>query len=208
MLNAVFTAKASEPGGDESITQTTYKYAPYPVFVGINLPGLKGKSRMLFTDADNEVKVVTVDEKGKPVRSEVEITIYKISYRWWWESDEENLAYFISNNNYKPVIRKTITTSGGEGSFTFNIDKKEWGRYLIRATTPTGHSTGKILLVDWPWEYGAKGNTEGATLLAVNTDKEKYNPGDEIKLTFPAPENARAIVTLENSTGVLDEMTS
>jgi hypothetical protein len=101
---------------------------------------------MLFTDTDNEVRLVTVDEKGKPVRSEVEITVYKISYRWWW--DEENLASFISNNNYKPVIRKTITTSGGMGSFSFNIDKKEWGRYLIRATTPAGHSTGKILLVD------------------------------------------------------------
>jgi len=206
LLNAVFTAKATEPGGDESITQTIYKYAPYPVFVGINLPGLKGKSRMLFTDVENEVRLVTVDEKGKPVRSEVEITIYKISYRWWWESDEENLASFISNKNYKPVIRKTITTSGGEGSFSFNIDKKDWGRYLIRATTPSGHSTGKILLVDWPWEYGAKGNSEGATLLAVNTDKEKYNPGEEIKLTFPAPENARAIITLENATGVLDEI--
>jgi uncharacterized protein YfaS (alpha-2-macroglobulin family) len=206
MLNAVFTAKTSEPGGDESITQTSYKYAPYPVFVGINLPGLKGKSRMLFTDADNVVKLVTVDEKGKPVRSEVEITIYKISYRWWWESDEENLASFISNNNYKPVLKKTITTSGGEGSFTFNIDKKEWGRYLIRATTPAGHSTGKILLVDWPWEYGAKGNSEGATLLAISTDKEKYNPGDEVKLSFPAPENARAIVTIENTSGVLDEI--
>jgi alpha-2-macroglobulin len=206
MLNAVFTARTAEPGGDESITQTSYKYAPYPVFVGINFPGLKGKSRMLFTDADNEVKLVTVDEKGKPVRSEVEITVYKISYRWWWESDQENLAYYISNKTYKPVISKTITTSGGEGSFSFNIDKKEWGRYLVRATTPAGHSTGKILLIDWPWEYGAKGNSEGATLLAINTDKEKYNPGDEIKLTFPAPENARAIVTLENSTGVLDEI--
>jgi alpha-2-macroglobulin len=208
MLNAVFTAKAAEPGGDESITQTTYKYAPYPVFVGINLPGLKGKSRMLFTDADNEVKLVTVDENGKPVRSEVEITIYKISYRWWWESDEENLAAYISNSNYRPVIKKTISTSGGSGSFTFNIEKKEWGRYLIRATTPAGHSTGKILLVDWPWDYGMKGNTEGATLLAISTDKEKYVPGDEIKLSFPAPENARVIVTLENSTGVVDEIRS
>ncbi len=206
MLNAVFTAKAAEPGGDESITQKSFKYAPYPVFVGINLPGLKGKSRMLFTDADNEVRLVTVDENGKPVRSEVEITIYKINYRWWWESDEENLASFISNNNYKPVLKKTITTSGGEGSFSFNIDKKQWGRYLIRATTPAGHSTGKILLIDWPWEYGMKGNTEGATLLVINTDKDKYNPGDEIKLSFPAPENARAIVTLENSTGIMDEI--
>jgi alpha-2-macroglobulin len=206
MLNAVFTIKATEPGGDQSITQKSWKYAPFPVFVGINLPDLKGKSRMLFTDADNEVRVATVDEKGKPVRSEVEITVYKLSYRWWWESDQENLAYYISNKIYKPVIKKTITTSGGEGSFSFNIEKQQWGRYLIRATTPSGHSTGKILLIDWPWEYGMKGNTDGATLLAINTDKEKYNPGDEISLSFPAPENARAIVTLENSTGVLDEI--
>jgi len=206
MLNAVFTTKVQEQGGDESIIQTSFKYAPYPVFVGINLPGLKGKSRMLFTDADNEVKVVTVDEKGRPVRSEVELTLYKLSYRWWWESDQEDLAYYISNQTYKPVIRKTITTSGGEGSFNFNISKNDWGRYLVRATTPAGHSTGKMLLVDWPWEYGMKSNAEGATLLAISTDKEKYNPGDEIKLSFPSPENARAIVTLENATGVLDEI--
>ncbi|MBK8883971.1 MAG: hypothetical protein IPN67_16795 [Bacteroidales bacterium] len=206
MLNAVFTVKAAEPGGDESITQTTCKYAPYPVFVGINFPGLKGKERMLFTDADNEVKIVTVDENGKPVNSEVEITIYKISYRWWWESDEEDLGYFISNQEYKPVIRKTITTTGGGGSATFNIDKREWGRYLVRASAPSGHTTGKILLVDWPWEYGMKGNSDGATLLSVNTDKEKYNPGDQVKLTFPAPENAQAIITLENATGILDEI--
>ncbi|TFG89735.1 MAG: hypothetical protein E4H16_03190, partial [Candidatus Atribacteria bacterium] len=206
MLNAVFTARASEPGGDESITQKIYKYAPFPVFAGINLPGLQGKSRMLFTDAENEVKIVTVDEKGNPVKSQVEITLYKISYRWWWESDQENLAYYISNNTYKPVVRKTITTQNGEGSIAFTIDKNEWGRYLIRATTPTGHSTGKIVLIDWPWEYGMKGTTDGATLLAINTDKDKYNPGDEVSLSFPAPENARAIVTLENSTGVLEEI--
>ncbi|MCE5344831.1 MAG: hypothetical protein LLG13_00915 [Bacteroidales bacterium] len=206
MLNAVFTAKAMESGGDESIIQTTFKFAPYPVFAGINLPGLKGKNRMLFTDTNNEVKVVTVDEKGNPVRSEVEINIYKISYRWWWESDQEDLASYISNNTYKPVIRKTIMTTGGEDSFTFSIDKKEWGRYLIRVTTPSGHSTGKILLIDWPWEYGMKGNADGATLLTVSTDKEKYNTGDMIKLSFPAPENSKVLVTLENTTGILEEM--
>jgi alpha-2-macroglobulin len=206
MMNVIFTTKVTEPGGEESISQTTLKYAPFPVFAGINFPGLKGKNRMLYTDNENEVRVVTVDKNGKPVRSEVEITVYKISYRWWWESDKEDLAQFISNRNYKPVIRKNITTSGGEGSFTFKIDKNEWGRYLVRASTPGGHSTGKIVLIDWPWDYGMKGNTQGATLLAINTDKEKYIPGDEIELSFPAPENARAIVTLENSTGVLEEI--
>lgn len=206
MLNAVFTAKSREPGGDESITQTTYKYAPWSVFAGINLPALKGKSRMLFTDAENEVKIVTVNEKGKPVNSEVELTVYKISYRWWWESDQENLGYYISNDDYKPVIRETLKVTGGETTFSFTIPKEEWGRYLIRVTTPQGHSTGKIVLIDWPWEYGMKGNSDGATLLAISTDKEKYNPGDEVKLSFPAPENSRAIITLENATGIVEEI--
>ncbi|HOU02338.1 MAG TPA: MG2 domain-containing protein [Bacteroidales bacterium] len=206
MLNAVFTAKVQEQGGDESIAQFTYKYAPYPVFVGINLPGLKGKNRILFTDTENEVRVVTLDEKGRLLNSQVEMTVYKLSYRWWWESDEEDLAYYIANQIYKPVIRKTVMTRNGEGSFTFRIDKNEWGRYLVRASVPSGHATGKMLLVDWPWEYGMKNNAEGATLLAISTDKEKYNPGDEVKLSFPTPENSRAIVSLENATGVLDKI--
>jgi len=206
MLTAVFTAKVQEQGGDESITQTSYKYAPYHVFAGINFPGLKGRSRMLFTDVNNEVKVITVDENGKTVRSEAEMTIYRLTYRWWWESDNEDLADYVSNEISKPVFKQKITTSGGEGTFTFNIAKNDWGRYLIKVTTPGGHSTGRIVLVDWPWEYGMKGNVEGATLLSISTDKEKYNPGDEIKLTFPSPENARAIVTIENATGVIDEI--
>jgi uncharacterized protein YfaS (alpha-2-macroglobulin family) len=205
MLNAVFTTKVSEPGGDESIIQTSYVYAPYTVFAGINLPALKGKNRMLFTDRDNLLNIATVDGNGNPVTSEVEISIYKLSYRWWWESNQENLAYYITGNIYKPVFRKTVSTNGGEGSVSFRIDKKDWGRYLVRATTPSGHSTGKILLIDWPWEYGMKSNAEGATLLTINSDKEKYHPGEEVKLSFPAPENARAIVTLEKQSGILDE---
>ncbi len=204
MLNAVFTATAAEPGGDESITRKTYQYAPYRIFAGISFPGLK--DRMLYTDEDNELKIVTVDETGKAVDSRVEVSVYKLTYRWWWESDQENLGYYISNNTYKPVITNTVQTSGGTASWKFKIDKEEWGRYLVRVTAPSGHSTGKIILVDWPWEYGMKYKTDGATLISVSTDKESYDVGDDVSLSFPSPENARAIVTLENSAGVIDEI--
>ncbi len=206
MLNAIFTARVMEKGGDESIIQSEFTYAPFPVFVGINIASLTGKDRMLHTDEDNKVDVVTVDESGKPVNSKVEFTVYKINYRWWWESDRENLAWYISNNVYKPVITKTINTTNGLGSFSFRINRNDWGRYLIRASVPGGHSTGKIVLMEWPWEYGMKGGSEGATLLSVATDREKYYPGDEIRLSFPSPANARAIITLENSTGILEEI--
>lgn len=206
MLNVLFTSRVAEKGGDESVTQSLYKYSPYPVYVGISLPGLKEKERMLFTDTDNELKIVTVDAGGNPVNTEVDLALYKIEYRWWWESGQENLGSYIANDSYKPAITKKLRTTGGSASFRFNINRNDWGRYLIRVSTPAGHATGKIVLIDWPWEYGMKGNAEGATLLSINTDKEKYAPGDEIRLNFPAPENARVIVTLENSTSVLDEI--
>lgn len=205
MLMAQFTTRVFEKGGDASITQTGIKYSAYPVFVGINFPGLKGTSRMLFTDADNDIKLVTVDAEGKPVRSDVEVTIYKLSYRWWWEAGDEQLGYYVSNNYYKPVFKQKVSTSAsGEGGLKFNIPKEEWGRYLIQASVPTGHSTGKIMLVDWPWEYGFKAGGGAATVLALTSDKDKYGTGENIEISFPAPEGAKAIVTLENATGVID----
>ncbi len=205
MLNAVFTAKVAERGGDESIVQTAFKYSPYSLYAGISIPALKGKERMLFTDRDIDVKVVTVDENGLPASTTAELTVYRISYRWWWESDQENLAYYISSRLYKPSIQQKITTKGGEGSFTFRVDRNEWGRYLIRVSTPGGHSTGRIVLIDWPWEYGIKESGGGATQLAVSTDRDKYNPGDDVRISFPSPEKSMAIITLENSTGIVEE---
>lgn len=206
LLDAVFTARVMEKGGDESITQTSLKFSPYPVYAGINIPALKGNDRMLFTDREYEIKAVTLDHEGNPVRSSVEMNIYKISYRWWWESDNENLAYYISNNIYKPVVKNKIVTTNGEGTFKFTIGRNDWGRYLIRLTTPGGHSTGKIVLIDWPWEYGIKGDVDGATILKVSTDKEKYRTGEEVKISFPSPENSRAFVTIENATSIIEEI--
>lgn len=207
MLNAIFTTKVFEKGGDASINQTVLPYAPYSEFVGMNIPALGATGRMLYTDRQNEVRLVTVDKNGKPVKSEVKIDVYKLDYRWWWESDEEYLGSFISRDRKSNIFSETVTTAGGEGKVSFTIGKEQWGRYLVRATLPSGHSTGKIVLIDWPWDYGMKpGGNDGANLLQLNTDRDKYNTGDQISLTFPSPANGRAIVTIENSTGLLDIM--
>jgi len=205
MLNAVFTARVFEKGGDASIIQKSFKLAPFNEFVGVNFPGLSGNQRLLYTDADNDIKIITVDRNGKPVNTKVEVNIYRMRYRWWWESDEEDFGNYVSGERYVPILTKNLTTVNGEGSLTFKIPKDDWGRYFVKATALSGHSSGKIVLVDWPWDYGSKGSTEGATLLTVNTDKPKYEVGDNIQLSFPAPPNSRAIVTLENATGIVEQ---
>lgn len=205
MLNAIFTAKVFEKGGDASITQTVIPYAPWSAFVGINIPALGATGRILYTDRPNEVRLVTLDKSGKPVRSDVQVDVYKLDYRWWWESDDEYLGSYITRGRNNNIFSETITTTGGEGKVSFSIGREQWGRYLVRATLPSGHSTGMIVLVDWPWDYGMKpGGNDGASLLQLNTDKDKYNAGDVISLTFPSPDNGRAIITIENSTGLLD----
>ena len=114
MPSAIFTTRVFEKGGDASINQTVIPYAPYPSFVGMNIPALGATGRILFTDRPNEVRVVTVDKNGKPVRSEVEINVYKLDYRWWWESDDEYLGSYISRGRNNNIFTETITTAGDE----------------------------------------------------------------------------------------------
>ncbi|MDZ7636092.1 MAG: MG2 domain-containing protein [Bacteroidales bacterium] len=178
MLSAIYTTRVFEKGGDASINQTVVPYAPYPAFVGMNIPALGATGRILFTDRPNEVRLVTVDKNGKPVRSEVEINVYKLDYRWWWESDDEYLGSYISRGRNNNIFTETITTAAGEGKVSFSVDKQQWGRYLVRATLPSGHSTGMIVLVDWPWDYGMKpGGNDGASLLQLNTEKGEVQRG-------------------------------
>ena len=106
MLNAVFTTRVFEKGGDASINQTVLPYAPYPAFVGMNIPALGATGRILFTDRPNEVRLVTLDKNGKPVRSEVEINVYKLDYRWWWESDDEYLGSYISRRPQQQYLQR------------------------------------------------------------------------------------------------------
>ncbi len=40
----------------------------------MNLPALREKEKMLFTDSDNELTIATVDPQGNPVDTEVEIS--------------------------------------------------------------------------------------------------------------------------------------
>ena len=205
MLSAYFLSKVYEKGGDASVSSTSVKYAPYSSFVGINLPSLKSNDRILYTDRDNEVKIATVDKDGKSVDEDVEVIVYKLDYRWWWESGDEYLGAFVSGYREKIAYRDKVKTKGGQATISFNIPKKDWGRYLIRATASSGHSSGKIVLIDWPYEYGIKqGGNDAATMLQINADKEKYNVGEEISLNFPSPGNGMAIITLEGNSSIHD----
>ncbi|SHJ49131.1 alpha-2-macroglobulin family protein [Aquimarina spongiae] len=208
MLRAAFITKVYENGGDFSTDVMTKTYSPYQTYVGLNTPKGDKARGMLLTDTQHNFEVVTVDEKGNPKSvNDLEVFVYKVNWRWWWDTSEDNLSSY-NRGSYRDEVFKTKVNTGSNGKANFNFELKypEWGRYLVRVIDPSGgHATGKTIYIDWPGWAGKsrKNDPSAATMLLFSTDKNTYNVGEKATVTFPSSEGGRALVTVENGTEVL-----
>ncbi len=207
MLNAIFRGKVFEESGNFSIDRFSIPFYPYESFTGIRLPQGDKARGMLLTDTTHRVDVVTVDANGNPLsRDNVEVAIYKIQWRWWWDNSGEDNANFMSAEYSQPISTGKIRTVNGKGVWNFKIKYPEWGRYFVKAYDPlSGHSTGKIIYIDWPgWAGRARGGNEGATMLSFSSDKPAYNFGEKVNLLIPGSDQGRALISVENGSRVIE----
>lgn len=208
MLNANFNVRVFEEGGDFSVDRQTIPYSPYNTYVGVRLPKGDAARGMLLTDTDHKVEVVTVNSKGQASGNKnLTWNVYKVSWRWWWESNKDDLASYVGSESTTPIASGTLSTNGeGKGSFAFKVNYPDWGRYLVRVEDGEGgHATGKTVYIDWPgWAGRAqRENPGGASMLLFNMDKEKYSVGEKCSFSFPSSGVGRALVTIENGARVL-----
>lgn len=205
MLSATLVTRVSEPGGDESFTTSVMPFSPYSAYAGVKMPDTQ--DGYLETDKTHTIKTVLVDKDGKPVSGhKMEYRIYKLKWSWWWESRSESLDSYI-NSTSADIIAKGQFTSGKDGAdIPFRIDYPDWGRYLVYVRDLTGdHVSGGILYADWPSWRGRADRTDpdGLTMLTFSLDKKKYAAGEEATVFIPAAKDGRALVSLENSTGII-----
>lgn len=208
MLKANFVTKVFEKGGDFSIDRSSIDYSPYNSYVGVNVPKGTMYGNTLVTDQEHSFEIATVDAEGNPLSlKNVHVQIYKLSWKWWWDSYNNDLASYIAKTSTIPVYDKKLSTTKGRASFGFKVNKPDWGRYLIRVTDPeSGHTTGKIFYVDWPYEYRLERTSiENATMLSFSTDKEVYHTGESVKVSFPSPSNGKAIIAVETGTKLISK---
>ncbi|HQF00956.1 MAG TPA: MG2 domain-containing protein [Bacteroidales bacterium] len=209
MLNAVFTSRVFEYGGDFSTDIFEIPFSPFDVYTGINITGADGIEDVLETDKDIAVEVVTIDHKGNAVSQDnLELNIYKLSWRWWWSSTNDNIASWVNGQGTELIEHKTFYTTQGKARQHFKIEYPEWGQYFVQVVnTNNRHSTGKIVFVDWPNSFNRSGRKHpaAATMLSFTTDKEKYTTGENATVTFPSTEGANAMISLETSSGILKQ---
>lgn len=203
-LEAVFTTRVFEPGGDFSISQFNKTVSPFPKYVGIRFPDEDPGRSLLSSGKANDLELVVVNPEGNPAEATIEVTAYKIDWRWWWDASEDYLGNYVSQENYKPFLTRRISTTAGKALVKFTVENKDWGRYLFIAKLPDGHSVSRTVYLDWPYGSSA-GQNGGATMLSFSANQEKYKVGEDISVSFPSSANGKALVSIENGTSVLDK---
>lgn len=208
LLNATFTARVFEAGGNFSTEVFSVPYHPYPVYVGLSKPEGDSRYGILTNNTDHTVDLVALDRKGQiATNRKVKVSLYKIQWRWWWDRSSNRISAYSSNVYKNLIAEDNIALHNGKGQWKFNVPHPEWGRYLIRVCDADGgHCSGDVIYIDWPgWaDRTDRGADAGATMLNFFIEKETYQPGEKIKLTIPSPDNARALVSVENGTGILE----
>ncbi len=208
-LNVVFRGKVYEESGNFSIDRFAIPYYAYPTFVGMKTPEGEKYSGILYFDQPHTIDLVTLDSEGNGVsRDKLDISVYKLNWRWWWDNSYESVANFVDGSYSRLVKQTTARTTSGKGSWTFEMKSNadEYGRYFIRVCDPvSGHCTGQVVYVDEPgWYSRARdGETEGANILSFGTDKTTYNIGETVTVSIPTSNQGKALVSLENGSSVL-----
>ncbi|PIF02094.1 MAG: hypothetical protein CR996_01410 [Draconibacterium sp.] len=207
MLKTWFTSRVFEEGGDFSINVEQAKLAPFKRFVGIKMPN--SDDNWYKTDTEYHPEIVLVDANGNPAKGDkLQVKLYKIDWRWWWESGSESLAHYISGSHYRPVKTWQIDMAGSKNTIDLNVKYRNWqdnGRYLLWVKDETtGHASGTTFYMSKWGGWRSDGMADGATLLTLRTDKDKYNVGEKIVVTLPSSKVGKALVSLENGTEVTD----
>lgn len=208
MLKASFNTKVYEPGGDFSVDFYSVNYAPYESFAGLKIPESEMWANALETDQKHQINLVSLDASGKLTdRKELNVKVFRINNRWWYDRYDGYSYDYLTSSNYNKVEEEKVKLTNGKGAYSITIPKASWGRYLIMVEDEvSGHSAASFVYFDWPyWMRANRTDSEASTILGFSSDKEKYGLGESVKLTFPSPENGRALVCIENGTKILDK---
>ena len=206
-LRAWFTTRVFEAGGDFSIDVRQTEFSPFNKYLGIRMP--EAEDGWYMTNTDYEPELIALSAEGKPVPAgKVEVSLYKIDWRWWWESGEDHLAHYVSGNQFQPVQQWSLDMRDSRAKIRLNVPWRDWrdnGRYLLYVKDITGgHASGTTFYMSQWGSWRNESMPDGATILTLKTDKEKYAPGEKIRVKIPSSPKGHALVSLENGREVKD----
>lgn len=194
-----------EQGGNFSTESRSFEVFPFDHYAGLRLPENKYGSPRILIGEDSRVELASVNYQGKATAGRKLTTeIFRVEWRWWWDDEDSRGARYARNRTMESLASNQLTTDA-KGTASWNIKVEEWGRYLIRVCDEaSGHCSSGYVYAGSPW-YNEDTFSEEASMLTFRADKEAYEVGDKVSVTFPAGSTGRALLSLENGEGVVEE---
>ncbi|MBX3253165.1 MAG: hypothetical protein KF862_03400 [Chitinophagaceae bacterium] len=208
MLNASMLVKVFEPGGAFSVDHVVLPYSPYKTYVGMNMPEGPKPWKFLQTDKTYDLPIVNVDAAGNALQGaqQVEVELYRVSWRWWWDNTGDGFSNFTQNTYNKLLKKDTLRLTNGVGKWQLSAPGGEWGRYLVLVRDRVSkHTTGQVVYFDDPW-WQTRNNANdpsAAAMLSFTAGREKYNVGEEITLNIPSSKGGRALISIESGSRIV-----
>ncbi|WP_421871747.1 alpha-2-macroglobulin family protein [Marinoscillum sp.] len=200
-LKVKITATVQEDGGRPNESWSYLDLHPFSNYVGIQDDGYS----YVQLNAEQKIPVVLVNTDGEAVTGkELVYRIYRNSKYWWYQYDsyrEFKLRYKTDKHSYL-VEEGTITSATPFSSIPFRPTQS--GQYLIEvqdASVPMGH-TSSIFMSAYPYG-GIPSGDENAGTLSLRSDKETYEVGEDIIITFPSPRQGNILMTVEQGNDIL-----
>jgi len=208
VLTANLLTKVFEPGGNFSIDNVSIPFHPFNSYVGIKIPEGQKPWGYLATGKSHAASLVNVDTKGQPLLGSTTGTVelYKIQWRWWWDDSYDDLSNFTQDTYNKLLKKETVTFNNGKAPYNINIAESDYGRYLVLVRdSKSGHVTGQVFYADDPYWQTRDNNNDpsAAAMLSFTSNRDKYNVGDQVTLSIPSSQGGRAMISIENGSGVL-----
>lgn len=206
-LRCRLTTQVYEESGEFSTDIQFVDYSPFSRYVGLKAP--KSEKGFIPTGTNQTFSMVSVNANGAAVSGiSLLVEVYKVEWWWWWNSSSYQLADYTTSSHNEPFMKCTKKTdANGIATFSMNLKDNQWGTYFIRVTDEqTKHKTGMLAYFDWPSLTAPRSidGRESAFSLSIKTDKDEYVPKESISAVIPSTEGSRAIVSLCNSTGIID----
>ncbi len=200
-MQLVLKGKLFEPSGNFSIDNQTITLSPYTSYIGLVFP--ENEDRSYDLNSNLNIQVVNLTETGSKVnQNNLTYSLHKMSWQWWWDQSGSH-ANYIGSQIRESVFEGKAKINNGKTSI--QINPKQGGRYYLRiCDTQSGHCSGAEFYMDWGSDDDQSAEL-GSAVLALTTSQSSYNIGENIKLTIPGYEQARALVSIENGSSVIQQ---
>lgn len=200
-----FDTQINLPGGGLNTQSTSFLVSPFESYVGIKKVGGTGWRGSYSYGETPKFDFVHLNQKGKlkKGRTTAKAFLYKAKKDWWYD------RYRLSNNHrvhsseyYEEVKAFDIVFQNGKASYQHNTKTNESGLYVIRIEDENSdhHSEYRFHSITTN-DYEVDNNP---VFIPIGLEKTTFKVGESFDLKLPKLKEAKAYVSIERGSKVLD----